>query len=129
MTVTSYPLRASLGSPRGFMAERIKPIGSGKPDISLIDAAIVTLTKEMGEVKAEVKSVRSDNNSIIIGVLIALVVIVVAVAVQVILANKVTGDSVNADMKFNDKLNSQEIEINNLRNKVDNIKTLNPFLK
>lgn len=69
------------------------PIGSGKPDISAVDVAIVNLSK---------------------------------VAVEILLSNK---SDFNQVMDFNEKLNSQQIEINNIVNKIDNLKIRNPYLK
>ena len=108
---------------------KIKPIGSGQPDISLVDAAIVTLTKEVGEVRAEVRTQRSDNNGIIIGVLIAVVLIVASVAVTVIYANHLTGGEFDARFNFDQKVNQQQIQIDDIQNTVTNIKIRNPYLK
>ena len=105
---------------------RLKSIGSGNPDISVVDAAIVTLTKEIATVREEMKSQRSDNTNIIIGVLMALIIVVVAVAVQVMQANKLTGNEFDARFNFDQKLNSQQIEINDLENIVSGMRS-NPL--
>jgi len=112
---------------------KLNPIGSGKPNISIVDAAIVTLSKELELVKGELSTQRSESKNIIIGVLIAFIIIVVTVAVSVLLSDyfsykSSTNDSRNR-IEYSQKINDQEIQMNDLKNKVDNLKILNPYLK
>lgn len=111
------------------MVAKIRPIGSGQPDISLVDAAIVTLTKELGEIRTEVRAQRSDNNTIIVGAIFAVVLIIASVAATVIITNHLTGDEFNRLFDFQTAVSNQQTQINDLQNKVSNIKTLNPYLK
>jgi hypothetical protein len=110
-------------------AAQISPIGSGKPDISTVDAAIVSISKEVADLRSELKTQRSETKNIIIGVVVALVAIVATVAVQVILANKDSGNSSDARLNFEDKQASQQIQINDLQNNFSNLKLMNPYLK
>ncbi len=108
--------------------QKINPIGSGKPDISIVDAALVSLSDEVKEVKKELETQRSETKNIIIGVLVAFVLIVVTVAVEVILSHKDSSD-VEKSLNLDEQLMNQKIEMNNLSNKVDNLKVRNPYLK
>ncbi len=107
---------------------KLNPIGSGKPDISVVDAAIVTISEKVDSVRKELDTQRSETKNIIIGVVIALVAIVATVAVEVILSNKYEN---NFDSRFNltEKINNQQIQINDLQNKFDNLKIRNTYLK
>jgi hypothetical protein len=104
----------------------INPIGSGNPDISIVDAAIVQLGLSLQETKKELDTQRSESKGIIIGVLVALVLVVGTVAVEVMLSNK-------KDAEFYSELEKniyeQSLKVQDLNNKVDNIKTRNPYLK
>lgn len=60
-------------------------VSGGKPDISVIDAGLDSLSKEVNELKKDVKDQRGENKNIIIFVLLALVLIALTVAVEVIL--------------------------------------------
>lgn len=112
---------------------RLKSIGSGKPDITEIAAAIVTINREITEVRTEVKAQRSENSGVIIGsvvaVSVAVILIVGTVAVQTMQANTLRGDEFQSEFTLSDKMNAQQIQINNLENVVDNIKVRNPYLK
>lgn len=108
--------------------QKIRPIGSGRPDISTVDAAIISITKEISEIKREQNTQRSETKSIIIGVLIAFVAIVVTVAVEVILTQP---DVPNFDDRFDfsEKLNKQQIELNTFENELKNLRLKNSYLK
>lgn len=108
--------------------QKINPIGSGKPDISIVDAALVSLSNEVKEVKRELETQRSETKNVIIGVLVAFVLIVVTVAVEVLLSHKNESD-IEENLNLNEQLTNQKIEISNLSNKVDNLKIRNPYLK
>ncbi|TSC66837.1 MAG: hypothetical protein CEO19_463 [Parcubacteria group bacterium Gr01-1014_73] len=108
--------------------QKINPIGLGKPDISIVDAALVSLSNEVKEVKKELETQRSETKNIIIGVLVAFVLVVVTVAVEVLLSHKNNND-IEKSLNLNEQLTSQKIELNNLSNKVDNLKVRNPYLK
>lgn len=103
----------------------LNPIGSGNPDISIIDAIIVQLRQDLEEIGKELGIQRSESKNIINGVLIALVVIVVTVALQVIFANRIDNKQYNS---FYKDLNDQRIELNNIKNNFENLKIRN-YLK
>ena len=112
---------------------RLKAIGQGKPDITEVAAATVTLNREIAEMRTEIKAQRSENSGIIIGVVVAVSVgfifIAGTVAVQIMQANILKGDEFQGEFILSDKLNAQQIKINDLENMVDNIKVRNPYLK
>lgn len=107
---------------------KLNPIGSGKPSVSIIDAAIISLGDQLKTLKEELHTQRSEARNIVIGVLVAFVAIVVTVAVELMLSNEKNSD-VDKKLELNEKITSQEIQINNLENKVNNIKIRNPYLK
>jgi len=104
----------------------INSIGSGNPDISLVDASIVQLIQDLIQTKKELETQRSESKSIIIGAVFALILIVGTVAVEVILSNR-------ADKQFYSGLNKdiyeQNLKVQDLNNKIDNLKIRNPYLK
>ena len=105
---------------------KINPIGSGKPDISAVDAAIVSISKEISSVKEELRTQRSESRGVIIGVLVASVLIVATIAVEVLISDQ-------RDREFYSKLyndmNEQNIKLENLDNNLGNLKIRNPYLK
>jgi hypothetical protein len=105
---------------------KINPIGSGKPDISAVDAAIVTFTKEIQAIKNELGTQRSESRNVIIGVMMASLLIVVAVAVEVILSNR---NDANFYSRLENNIYNQNIKVNDLNNRVDNIMVRNSYLK
>lgn len=65
--------------------KKTKQTSVTKPDISLLEATLKSLAKEVTKLGNELKEQRQEGKTIIIGALIALVFIVVTVAVEVIL--------------------------------------------
>lgn len=63
----------------------VKSTPGGKPDISVIEAGLESLSKEVVELKKDIKDQRNENKNIIVGVLIAFLLIVITVAMEVIL--------------------------------------------
>ncbi len=94
-----------------------------------IDALSVRITGVEAQFDKALKDQRGENHGIVIGVLIATVLIIFATAATVIYANYLTGNEYDSWFKFEDKLNAQQIQINDLENVVDNIKVRNPYLK
>ena len=68
----------------------------------------------------------SKNQNIILGVLVAFILIVVTVAIEVILSNK-TDNQFYFDLEKN--IYEQNLKVQDLNNKMDNIKIRNPYLK
>ena len=68
----------------------------------------------------------SKNQNIILGVLVAFILIVVTVAIEVILSNK-TDSQFYFDLEKN--IYEQNLKVQDLNNKMDNIKIRNPYLK
>ena len=104
----------------------INPIGSGNPDIFIVDASIVQLGQDLQQVREELKIQRSESKGVIIGVLIASVLIVVTVAISVLLSNR-------RDAQFYSSLEKnifeQNLKVQDLNNTIDNLKIRNPYIK
>lgn len=105
------------------------PIPSKKEIVSLVEAqakSTDSISERLVKVENLVEKQDSKNQNILIGVLVALVLIVVTVAVEVILSNK-------KDSEFYSRLEKgiydQNLKIQDLNNKVDNIKIRNSYLK
>ena len=103
-------------------SKKINPIGSGRPDISAVDVAIVNLEKEISSVKNELNTQRSEGKNIIYAVLFAFVSIVVVIAIQVSYANR-------KDAQFYSQLEKdvyeQNLRVQDINNKFDNLKVRN----
>lgn len=65
--------------------QAVKSTPGGKPDISVIEAGLDSLSKEVVELKKDIKDQRNENKNVIVGVLIAFLLIVITVATEVIL--------------------------------------------
>lgn len=89
--------------------EKLKSTPGGKPDISVIEASLDSLSKEIIEIKKDIKDQRNANRNIIIGVLVASVFIAITVAVEVILFHS------NADKNLLDIQNRYFQEIQDLK--------------
>jgi len=71
----------------------------GEPDVKILQATVTSLTKEVIELKKDVKSQSDANRNIIIGAVFALILTVAIVAVEVIIfhtrAEKIESSSEN----------------------------------
>ena len=56
-----------------------------KPDVTILQAAVVSLSGELKVLEKEVREVRNESKQIIIGVVIAFIFVLITVAVEVIL--------------------------------------------
>ena len=102
---------------------------SKKEIVSVIEAqteSIDSISERLVKVENLVEQQDTKNQGVIIGVLIALVLIVATVAVEVILSNK-------KDTQFYFGLQKdvydQNLKVQDLSNKVDNVRVRNPYLK
>jgi len=96
----------------------IKPI----PEITAEDV----FEREFANIKEDIKSQKQITWQVIVGVLIAFIAIVVAVGVQVSSSNK-------KDSRFYSNLEKdiyeQNLKVQDLNNKFDNLKIRNSYLK
>lgn len=94
-----------------------------------IDDLSSRITNVEAQFENRLKDQRSENKNIIIGVLVAVALIIASVAATVIYANYLTGNEFNNRFDFNDELNKQQIQLDDLQNSVSNLKIRNPYLK
>jgi hypothetical protein len=106
-----------------------EPLPTRKDIVNSIDAqtkTIDSISRRLSEIETLIDKQDSKNQSVITGVLIASVFIVLTVAVQVIISNK-------TDKQFyshlENSISDQNLKVQDLNNKVDNIKIRNPYLK
>ena len=101
-----------------FKSLGIKPI----PEITAEDV----FEREFANIKEDIKSQKQITWQVIVGVLIAFIAIVVAVGVQVSSSNK-------KDSRFYSNLEKdiyeQNLKVQDLNNKFDNLKIRNSYLK
>ncbi|MEK7152052.1 MAG: hypothetical protein AAB773_01350 [Patescibacteria group bacterium] len=97
--------------------------------VSLVEAqakSIDSISERLVKIENLVDKQDSKNQNVITGVVIAFILIVGTVAIEVILSNK-------ADHRFYSSLEKdtyeQNLKVQDLNNKVDNIKIRNPYLK
>lgn len=100
-----------------------------KDIVKLVDAqtnTIDSISERLVKIEKLIDKQDSKNQNVITGVLIACVFIILTVAVQVIISNKI-------DKQFYSHLENgvyeQNLKIQDLNNKLDNIKIRNPYLK
>ena len=105
------------------------PIPTKKEIVELVDAqanTIDSISERLVKIENSVEKQDSKNQSIIIGVVVAFIFIIGTVAVEVMLSDK-------RDSQFYSGLEKdvydQNLKVQDLNNKVDNIKILNPYLK
>lgn len=82
--------------------------------------------KEFSNLKEDLKSQKQITWQVIVGVLIAFIVIVVTVALQVLQSNR-QDKQYYSDLEKN--IYDQNLKVQDLNNRVDNIKIRNPYLK
>jgi hypothetical protein len=100
-----------------------------KEMIKIVEAqteTIDSISKKLVDLEGRVSKQDSKNQNIIIGVLVAVVLIVVTVAIQIILSTK-HDESFYNDLK--NEVFKQEIKIKDIENTQKNFKILNPYLK
>lgn len=100
-----------------------------KEIVGLVEAqatSIDSISERLVKIENLVDKQDSKNQNITIGVVVAFIFIIGAVAVQVILVNK-------ADSQFYSGLErdiyEQNLKIQDLNNEVENLKVRNPYLK
>lgn len=104
-------------------------IPTKKEIVGLVEAqatSIDSISGRLVEIENLVNKQDSKNQNIIVGVLIAFIIIVVTVAVQVVISNK-TDNQFYSGLEKN--IYEQDLRVQDLNNKVDNIKVRNPYLK
>lgn len=104
-------------------------IPTKKEIVGLVEAqatSIDSISGRLVEIENLVNKQDSKNQNIIVGVLFAFIIIVVTVAVQVVISNK-TDNQFYSGLEKN--IYEQDLRVQDLNNKVDNIKVRNPYLK
>lgn len=102
---------------------------SKKEIVGLVEAqakSIDSISERLVKVENLVEQQDTKNQGVIIGVLIALVLVVVTVAVEVVLSNKQDSQFYSGLQK---DVYDQNLKVQDLNNKVDNIKIRNSYLK
>lgn len=104
-------------------------VSTKKEIVTLVGAqskTIEDISERLVKTEEHLEKQDSKNSAIVIGVLVALVFIVGTVAVEVVLSNR-------ADAKFYSNLEKniyeQNLKVQDINNKIDNIKARNPYLK
>lgn len=106
-----------------------EPVPTKKEIVGLVEAqatSIDSISERLVKIEKLVDKQDSKNQNIILGVLVAFILIVVTVAVEVILSNK-TENQFYSDLEKN--IYEQNLKVQDLNNKMDNIKIRNPYLK
>ena len=106
-----------------------EPVPTKKEIVGLVEAqatSIDSISERLVKIEKLVDKQDSKNQNIILGVLVAFILIVVTVAVEVILSNK-TENQFYSDLEKN--IYEQNLKVQDLNNKVDNIKIRNSYLK
>lgn len=100
-----------------------------KEIVGLVEAqakSIDSISERLVKIESLVEKQDSKNQNIVIGVVVAFLFIVGTVAVEVILSDK-------KDVQFYSGLErniyEQNLKVQDLTNKVDNVKIRNPYLK
>lgn len=102
---------------------------SKKEIVGLVEAqakSIDSISERLVKIENLIDKQDSKNWNVIVGVLIAFILIVGTVAVEVILSDKKDGGFYSTLEK---DVYDQNLKVQDLNNKVDSIKTLNPYLK
>ena len=106
-----------------------EPVPTKKEIVGLVEAqatSIDSISERLVKIEKLVDKQDSKNQNIILGVLVAFILIVVTVAIEVILSNK-TDNQFYFDLEKN--IYEQNLKVQDLNNKVDNIKIRNSYLK
>ncbi len=106
-----------------------EPVPTKKEIVGLVEAqatSIDSISERLVKIEKLVDKQDSKNQNIILGVLVAFILIVVTVAIEVILSNK-TDNQFYFDLEKN--IYEQNLKVQDLNNKMDNIKIRNPYLK
>ncbi len=105
-----------------FLPKKKEIIGLVEAQAKLIDS----ITERLSGTERLVEKQETRNYGVIIGVLVGTGLVVASVAVSVIISNK-------ADKQFYSGLEKdryeQNLKVQDLSNKVDNLKIRNPYLK
>ncbi len=102
--------------------------GKTTDDISqrLVKIESADISQRLVKIESLVEKQDSKNQNIVIGVVVAFILVVGTVAVEVILSNR-------GDAQFYSGLEKdiyeQNLRVQDLNNKVDNVKIRNPYLK
>lgn len=105
------------------------PIPTKKEIVKLVEAqanTIDSISERLFKLENLIDKQDSKNSSVIIGVLVAFILIVGSVAIEVILSNEKDSQFYSGLEK---NIYDQNLKIQDINNKVDNIKTRNPYLK
>ena len=103
-----------------------EPVPTKKEIVGLVEAqatSIDSISERLVKIEKLVDKQDSKNQNIILGVLVAFILIVVTVAIEVILSNK-TDNQFYFDLEKN--IYEQNLKVQDLNNKMDNIKIRNP---
>ncbi len=93
-------------------------------------ASVDEISRRLKSLENLIYRQESRNQNIIIGVLVALVLIVLTVAAEVILSNRITQDFYsNYDLRFMEKINTVESKTNDIDNKILELRSKNLYLK
>lgn len=106
-----------------------EPVPTKKEIVGLVEAqatSIDSISERLVKIEKLVDKQDSKNQNIILGVLVAFILIVVTVAIEVILSNK-KDNQFYFDLEKN--IYEQNLKVQDLNNKMDNIKIRNPYLK
>jgi hypothetical protein len=102
---------------------------SKKEIVSVIEAqtqSIDSISERLVAVENLVEKQDTKNQGVIIGVFIALILIVATVAVEVMLSNKKDAEFFSG---FQKDIYEQNLKVQDLNNRVDNLKIRNSYLK
>jgi len=105
------------------------PIPSKKELVGLVEAqanSIDSISERLVKIENLVDKQDSRNKDIIYAVLIAFVLVIGTIAVEVILSDKADNEFYSGLEK---NIYDQNLQIQDLNNKVDNILVRNPYLK
>ena len=104
-------------------------VPSKKELVGLVEAqatSIDSISERLVKIENLIEKQDSKNHNVLIGVLVAFIFIVGTVAVEVMISNKKDNQFYSGLQKDNYE---QNLKMQDLSNKIDNIKVRNPYLK
>jgi hypothetical protein len=104
-------------------------IPTKKEIVKLVDAqtnTIDSISERLVKIEKLIDKQDSKNSSVIIGVVVAFILVVGTVAVEVILSNRKDSQFYSG---LQNNIYDQNLKVQDLNNKVENIKIRNPYLK
>jgi|SRR3989344_3096351 len=106
----------------------VAPRKSSPPDILTLDEVVAknVFEKEFATLKKELEAQHSITWQVVIGVAFAFILAVGVIVSDAIISRNTYLDGTSAIGK---EINGQALELNNLKNAIDNLRARNPYLK